>query len=194
MNFDNYREFLGGVLRNPKSFSTLFPTGDYLSEKLAHLAQLETRSSVLELGAGSGAITATLLKHLSPDAEFCGLELDAQLVEHLKNQFPPHRFEEGSATRITEIFHGQTFETIIASLPWTLFDNSEKREIISEIQKSLTEDGELIFFITKHVDHTSSAKELKTLFEQENFEIETGPSVWLNLPPANLYKAKRKKQ
>jgi phospholipid N-methyltransferase len=193
MNFDNYREFLGGVLRNPKSFSTLFPTGHYLSEQLAQLGQVEQSSSVLELGAGSGAITGTLLKHLNSEAEFYGLELDAPLVEHLRELFPDHRFEAGSATKISEIFPGLQFDTIIASLPWTLFDADEKTKIITEIHKSLSPHGELIFFITKHVDQTSSANELKKLFEQSHFEIQTGPSVWLNLPPANLYKAKRKK-
>lgn len=191
MNLGSYVEFLNGVIRNPKNFSTLFPTGNVLSNELVDRSDIKRRSSVLELGAGSGAISKYLIENLNSNSRFTGLEIDAPLVEWLSEKYPEHRFRAGSAANLSQIFPGEKFDLIIASLPWTLFELKVQTEIVAEIDKALTSSGLFLFFITKHVDQSKSSHNLKDIMQKQGFEIQQVASIWLNLPPANIYLARK---
>ncbi len=187
MSLKSYIEFIGGVCRNPKQFSTLAPTGRYLSTKLLRHSNINHSKNILELGCGSGAITKEIVTTMPTGSHYWGIEFDTKLTAFLQKKYPQHHFKSGSAANITKLFPQTKFDTIISSLPWTMFDHKTKKKVLHEINSSLNKEGHFLLFITKHVDKTQSANELKDLIKALNLKLQKVESIWLNLPPANIY-------
>jgi 2-polyprenyl-3-methyl-5-hydroxy-6-metoxy-1,4-benzoquinol methylase len=58
---------------------------DYFTRVLLPLLNLQPGSEVLDVGAGNGALTLLLARHL-PDVHFTGIDITAALVEEAKQQ------------------------------------------------------------------------------------------------------------
>ncbi len=64
-----------------------FLTSSALVKKIVALADIEPDTAVLEIGPGTGIITAELLRRVGPDGQLTAVELDPQLIPPLRTKF-----------------------------------------------------------------------------------------------------------
>ena len=69
-------EFLRAWLRNPAQVGAVWPSSPRLSAKLARIAPGHGAPVVVELGPGTGAVTAQVARRLSPEGRHLAVELD----------------------------------------------------------------------------------------------------------------------
>lgn len=89
---------------------------------------------VIELGAGTGAITRQLLAHgVPPDGLTC-IELDPGFVDYLRQAFPHVEAVQGTAESLARIWgergHGPA-AAIVSSLPIRLFDDAATHAVLA---------------------------------------------------------------
>lgn len=183
-------EFVKAALRRPLDVSTIFPTSRALAETMLDLADVPRSESVVELGAGTGAITKHLETRLARPASYVGVELDPKMVDFLRTEFPRLRFESGLAESIGEWVPEGSVDTIISSLPWTMFSPEVQARTIAAITKALKPNGGR--FLTYVCANAMLYPQAKTLIKlmRENFrDVHRSDLEWRNIPPAFVFRA-----
>ncbi len=97
---------------------------DYFIRILLPLLDLKPGSRVLDVGAGTGALTLLLARHL-PEVQFVGVDLTAKLVEDARAQaeklsIPNVEFHEGNALNLPfgdDSFEAAVCQTVLIHLP-----------------------------------------------------------------------------
>jgi phosphatidylethanolamine/phosphatidyl-N-methylethanolamine N-methyltransferase len=178
--------FARSLLRNPLAVGAVAPSSPWLSNLIASRVSC-ANSSVLELGAGTGSITGALLKQgIHPERLFL-IERDPSLVAYLRDRFPGVRVRCGDAAHASRILSNESVgqvKTVISSLPIRNLTASDQIAIIRAILRALAPGGQIIQFTYGSTCPIPAG----TL----GLNAERVGRVWLNLPPAAVWRFTRK--
>ena len=116
-------------------------------------AQESGAREILEVGPGTGAVTAQLVRKLQPTDCLTLVELNDDFVRHLQHRFDSEPAFKAVADR-TQIMHcrleelpsGKRYNVIISGLPLNNFAVNEVDQILGIFQRLLTPAGTLSFF------------------------------------------------
>lgn len=142
-------------------------------------------SHVIELGAGTGAVTAQLIRHgVHPD-KLTLIEIDSQLGGHLRRRFPDVDVVIASAADLAKVWqerNGGSVGAIVSTLPMRLFS---KRIIYLVMKNSIDvlENGGM--FVQFTYRHTSPIP--TRIVKALHLKARRYTRVWLNLPPAAIW-------
>ncbi len=178
--------FARSLLRNPLAVGAVAPSSPRLSNLIASRV-ISGNSSVLELGAGTGSITGALLRQgIHPERLFL-IERDPSLVAYLRDRFPGVRVRCGDAAHASHILSNESIDqvkTVISSLPIRNLTSRDQVAIVRAILKALAPGGQLLQF-TYGSNCPIPAGRL-------GLNAERVGRVWLNLPPAAVWRFTRK--
>ena len=76
------------LLSNPRPIGSAVPSSRFLARRIAGFLPRNPRGYVIELGAGTGAITAALLGRGIPADRLIPVECSETMVRLLKRRFP----------------------------------------------------------------------------------------------------------
>ncbi len=144
--------FLGKVITNFEEVGSIFPSSPWLAEEMvSHMEPGSKRKPrrFLEVGAGSGAITAAILPLLGPKDHLDIIECDKTLADKVRMLVS----SSGKAHRVkVHTVYAQNFTSnikydhIFSSLPLTNFSASLVKEIYHKFDSLLKEKGKLTYF------------------------------------------------
>jgi phospholipid N-methyltransferase len=108
---------------------------------------------ILEVGPGTGAVTACLVKKMRPTDRLTLVELNDDFVRHLRGRFEREPAFAAVAER-TEIVHTRLedlpqerrFDLIISGLPLNNFEVAEVEQILAVFERLVAAGGTLSFF------------------------------------------------
>lgn len=186
-NTSGFKEFVKAALKDPKNVSTIFPTMKFLAQSLIAHSDMAPGHRVLELGCGSGAITQHILEQVDQLESYVGVELDSNLVDFLKKQYPQQLFLNVSADNLEEHIEDESIDTVICSLPWTLFNPELQESITQEIVRVLKPGGKFTTFLCLHSLTYPGAPRAKKFFNSYFTGFEKRETIARNIPPANVY-------
>ncbi|NVJ66776.1 MAG: methyltransferase domain-containing protein [Gammaproteobacteria bacterium] len=177
------RIFTKNAISNLKSTGTFFPSSRFLANKISSLMPADTKS-VVELGAGNGAVTKSLLSHLSDDASLNCYEINQEFIKLLKDNVADPRLTvlERSALEISNDFAADSIDVVVSCLPLALFKDSMKQELMEAIHQALKPGGLFI-------QYQYSLKDRK--FINQFFSHNKLKFVLRNAPPAFIYICKK---
>lgn len=89
--------FLREFMRNPASVGAFCPSSERLADCIAAQVALTAEGWVVELGAGTGVVTAALLRRGVRPERLVVIERSRHLVRHLRKRFPQVRVILGDA-------------------------------------------------------------------------------------------------
>ncbi|MFC5952481.1 class I SAM-dependent methyltransferase [Pseudonocardia lutea] len=188
------RAFLCRAVRRPHLFGSPAPSGAPLGTQVANLLpDSGTPTVVVELGAGTGALTSRIHQRLPAGSRLLAIELDEVLAAHLAAHLPAVDVRQGDAERLPALLAEAGIaraDTVVTSLPWTLLPGRRRDALLDAVAGALTPDG----FATAIVTRTAlpgRVRELRSAFEARFVEVTTLPTVWRNLPPAAVLVARR---
>ena len=170
-------------LRSPKSMGSIIPSSMALARAVTSAVAWEPGQTVVELGAGTGAISQGLLEKGMPSEALMMIELDEQLYDYLRNRFPGVRVVHGDATKLADIVADQGIDpvsTVVSGLPMVNMPFDFQSAIIRESFKSLKPGGFMLQYSYSPLSPIP-AKKLGVKAEIVRF-------VLRNVPPATVWR------
>ncbi len=145
---------------------------------------------VVELGAGTGVVTAALLKRgLSPQ-QLVAIERSPKLADLLQGRFPTLNIVQGDASFLGELVKrhqgkSRRIDVVVSGLPLRSLPSSTLKAIEAQLHEHMNADGCYIQF-TYDV-----RRNIPSPFK--HFVRCESSVVWLNVPPARVDVFRRKK-
>ena len=141
--------FLRRWLKNPKAVGAVVPSGRSLASAMAAGVDAKAPGKVIELGGGTGNITAALLDAGVPAGDIAVVERDSDFAEVLARRFPEIQLLRGDAADLRRLLRdagiGQV-KAVVSSLPLLSIPERACLRIISESVAALDDDGVLVQF------------------------------------------------
>lgn len=178
--------FFRSWLQNPKAIGALAPSSPKLSQLMASPVD-PANTPVLEIGAGTGAVTRALLeRNVHPDRLLL-VERDPSLVAFLRREFPGVRVRCGEAVHLGRILSSESVgkvNTVVSSVPLRNLALPDRIRLVRAMMGALTNGGQLIQY-TYVAGCPIPSRRL-------GLEAERIGRVWLNLPPASVWRFRAK--
>lgn len=141
---------------------------------------------ILEVGAGTGSITAALLdRGVRPDRLFV-IERDAHFASYLQSKFPRVRVRCGDALDAASILSSAgvgKIHTVLSSLPIRNFKPEDQVAILKAMLNTLAPKGEIVQY--------TYAPNCPVPAARLGLKAECLGRVWMNLPPAAVWRFTR---
>ncbi len=153
MAFEEFRIF-GNAFRNDSvGIGAVLPTSRYAAQSLcAEVARDPRPKHILEAGAGTGAVTAELVRLLGPDDRLTIVELNPKLADYLRGRFDSDpefaRVREQVQvleTGVERIEGHDLFDYIISAIPFSNLPPENVAAILMRYQALLRRGGALSF-------------------------------------------------
>lgn len=173
------------------------PSSKYLGDALSKFVGKQNGVRILEVGPGTGAVTARILRRLQPDDRLELIELNEKFVEVLKSKFsddPQFKVHSKQVTiiqgRLESLVDSEPYDIIISGLPLNNFDPTLVRTILQTYQQLLKPKGtvsffEYMFFRSMRSVIPGRMREVSAVMQpwlsQYEFERDW---IWLNVPSA----------
>jgi phosphatidylethanolamine/phosphatidyl-N-methylethanolamine N-methyltransferase len=191
-----YGEVVGATREVGAFTRTSAPVAAAVAEPLRAYA---APRAVLEVGAGTGALTRSLLRHLGPGDRLDLCEINLRFVGLLRDQFaglaaPTVRIFGTDVERLPESDH---YDVIVSSLPWLNLDPAKVGRILERYDASLRPGGAI-----SYVDYWANGlwtlmgtrrqrQRLRQVVEtvhafQHRYAYRRRVVVW-NVPPARVH-------
>jgi phospholipid N-methyltransferase len=188
------RAFFAAALRSPGKVGAVLPSSGPLAELLATVVPHTGAPVVVEIGAGTGAVTDVIDARLPEAARHLAIELDPGMVRYLQRVHPGLEVIEGDAVKLGTLLAERGVEqadAVLGGLPWALFDDGLQRSILGQISAVLGPTGAFTTFAYTSGMVLPSARRFRQVLRETFEEVVVSATVWRNLPPAFAYVCRR---
>jgi len=155
----DYRVFLKEFRRTFQSTGAVMPSGARLSRALAHFVREGQAANgsggrrILEVGPGTGAVTAHIVKALRPGDRLDLVERNEEFVSRLRERLQRDPSLTPHAERITllhagveELSEAAPYDVIVSGLPLNNFPVSLVEMLVDKLRRLVAPGGTLSFF------------------------------------------------
>lgn len=174
--------FLRRWLANPLQMGSIVPSSPDLGRRIAALVDRGPDEVVVELGAGTGAVTRALLAGGVPAERLVVVEIVPEMAQHLTRTLPGVTVIEGDAFALREALptamHGKV-GTAICGIPLVLLPIEQQRRFVNAVEAVAPGRGFLLY--TYCVTSPLPWKALGLTARREAFTP-------FNLPPASVWR------
>jgi len=137
---------------------------------------------VVELGAGTGAVTRALLSAGVPDDKLIAVELDAQMAQFLRSAHPNVTVVEGCALGLRQLLPPSAIGrigSVVCGIPASLMPIERQRELVS-VMLSLIPAGRPFHMYSYRLSSPLPARTLGLVGKRLDFTLS-------NFPPASVW-------
>jgi len=187
---DSLREDVGLFFRHwleaPLRIGALTPSSPMASRAIAQFANTRDDLPILELGGGTGSITAAMIDAGIPPSRIYTLEQQPSFCELLRRRFPGVTVLEGDATKLRAMLKEHNIERlsmVVSSLPIIWFPLEAQRAIIEQAFSLMGAAGYFIQ-VTNWVKSPLPAHRF-------GLKGEVVGRVWSNFPPYGIWLYRR---
>ena len=169
-------------LRHPLQIAAVCPSSSVLARTLGGLADLDRAGTVLELGAGTGSLTAGLLEAGCTLDRLVALEFQPHLIDSLHARFPGIRTIAGDATQLENHLRQRDIgrlAAVVSSLPIKWFSVEAQRAVVQPCLERLGNDGCLLQITNAFVSPISCEA-----VGVRGYQV---ARVWRNVPPVQIW-------
>ena len=184
----SYWRFLLAGLANHVQTGAVVPSQRFLISRMIRPVPIDYDGQILELGAGTGALTVRLAARC-PKARILACEINPILARDIEDRLRTSgltdrvRVVSDSAEHLLSMWRRQNIKRpdfVISGIPLGNLDREAVLALVESIQQTLVPGGMYIQFQHSTVDR----KKIKGCFSK----LRTVP-VFLNFPPAVIYYA-----
>jgi phospholipid N-methyltransferase len=178
--------FFSKFLRHGKEIASFVPSSEYLARAVVHGIDWGQCSTVVELGAGTGPITAELLRHAPPACRALVIERDLDFCARLRERFPAADVACADAAELERLLDERGLERVdhfLCGLPLPSFTPPARDHVLAMVRRRLTPEG--TFRQLTHMPWVYY-RLYRHYFHEVRFQF-----VFRNLPPAGFYVCRR---
>ena len=185
--------FLRRVLADPAGMGAIVPTGASLARRLARLVPRDISVRVLELGAGTGAISAAIGPRLAPGSVHVALERDPGLLPEVARAAPWALRIAGDAGELESLLATVSLteiDVVISSLPWSNFSPERQQQILDAICSVMDPHGLFATIAYRPTRLNPASRRFRGLLDASFTQVTSSTTTWGNVPPARLIVAR----
>lgn len=170
--------FTGEAIRKFKQIGSLLPSSRYLAHRMTKSITPSKKMVVLELGAGTGAITEVILKKLSPDSILIAFEENHGLADFLRKKFRDTRLtivteNATSLKKYCAFLRIDHVDCIISGVPMGNMNRKDQLVLLQAAKEILADDGIYLQFqyllASMHIIKEVFPKTKVAFYEVRNF-------------------------
>jgi phospholipid N-methyltransferase len=190
MPFSDSLVFLRAWLRDPRSMGAVAPSGPALARLItANIDHLD--GPVIELGPGTGVFTRALIARGVPARQLALIEADPAFADALARRYPQARVLSMDAAMLGEtrpLFGARKASAVVSGLPLLSMPADKVAAIIAgAFAQQLSENGSFYQFT-----YARRCPLPRGLLEKLGLEAERIGCALLNLPPASVFRFRRR--
>ncbi|WP_420537605.1 class I SAM-dependent methyltransferase [Ferrovum myxofaciens] len=170
--------FTRELLANPSAMGAICSSSRRLARNMAAFVPLHEQGLVVELGGGTGTVTAALLERGVDCRRLVTVERSSQLAGHLRRRFPQIRVFHSDAAHLKDQIGGTPVSAVVSSLPLRSLPAVTVQAIVRQLNHVLPPGGTYIQFT---YDLRSSPVRMPHRFKRVCSRV-----TWGNLPPARI--------
>lgn len=168
-------------LQNPLQMGSIIPSSPVLGKLIAKHIDKGSDAAVLELGAGTGAVTHSLIRSGIAPKRIVLVEIVPEMAEHLELTFPETKVLRADAFNLPadKLNHiAADIGTVICGIPLVLLPEKKQRQFIDQVEVVAPGKGFLLYTYC-----ITSPLPYRTL------KLEAERLAWtpLNFPPASVW-------
>jgi phosphatidylethanolamine/phosphatidyl-N-methylethanolamine N-methyltransferase len=127
----SYGAFLRGLIHSPKGVSAPTPSSPALAEAIAAELDLTRPGLVVELGPGTGAVTAALIKRVGPK-RLLAIEQEESFIAPLRARFPEADIRRGDALNFEYFLPPDAIvSAVVSGLPLLHLPQATRRSLLA---------------------------------------------------------------
>lgn len=178
------------VMQDPRKVGAIGPSSRELAKVVVRSARVADARTIIELGPGGGVITEEIVRWKPASSSLFALENNPALIEPLRKRFREAAVIQSCASRLPEIASKHDVppaESIISTLPWTLFGPELQSHIVAGVRKCLSPGGIFAVGVCYGIHFLPAGRTLRTLLDTHFARVEMSPIIFANMPPAFVY-------
>ena len=175
--------FLRSMVDNPTRIGAVLPSSSALARLMAKQIRLSPGEAIVEIGAGTGVVTAALLEAGVPRDALYVVELDPRLAEYLRKRFPGVEILQGDAAKLPELLPAHRvgrIASVVSSLPIRPMPKSVQKSIVEAAFAVMKPQGN---FIQYTYPPFSPLRDPSL-----NIRGTRLGRIWANVPPAAVWR------
>lgn len=150
MNGSENWTFFQAFLKSPRIVASVIPSSSHLERRVVKAAAPTAAGVVVELGAGTGGTTRSLLKAMGPQARLLVIERTADFIENLK-QINDIRLDvvHGCASSIGAELKRRAYpaaDAVVSGIPFSTLPELLAAEIITGVHEALAPGGRFVAY------------------------------------------------
>lgn len=184
----NRLAFALGCLRDPRRMGAIAPASRALAQAIADEVQRSKPSVLIEVGAGTGAVTRALAASPIAPKRFVVIERNADFAHLLRTAFPSLEVLNHCASTVGLLaIEALAPVTLVSSLPLLSMPRDEARRCIDAMLSLVARQPG-----SRLIQYTYAAPHLRPFNHiPSGWCWRRAASVWANLPPATVWSLER---
>jgi phosphatidylethanolamine/phosphatidyl-N-methylethanolamine N-methyltransferase len=177
--------FLRALMARPKHVGAIAPSGRALANAMARQIDPDMTGPVLELGPGTGAITAAILARGITPARLTLVEYDLDMAGFLASHFEGVDVIHGDAFDLARTLGRKAeekFSAILSGLPLLNFPLARRQQYLEGVCRLLTPKAPFVQF---------SYGVQPPVPPPSGLSVKRAALIWANLPPARVWVYRR---
>jgi phosphatidylethanolamine/phosphatidyl-N-methylethanolamine N-methyltransferase len=177
--------FFRGMISNPARMGAVAPSGMQLARAMAEKIPADSVLPVLELGPGTGAITAAILERTGDPSRVVMVECEKAFQQRLAARFPGTRILIGDALDLPATLEGapERYCAVVSGLPLLNFPLARRQKLLRDCMELLEEGG---VFVQFSYGPGAPVQPIQGLCSHS-----CGEWLALNMPPARVHLYRR---
>ncbi len=179
--------FIKAFMQQPQMIGAVRPSSNRLAQAMVRASNIQQAQVVVELGGGTGEITAAILAALPAHAQCFVFETNPSFSAWLRARFADERLiiVDRSAAELGAVLHAAGHahaDCIFSGLPFQAFPRPLTHTILAATAASMHAHSTFLAFqYTQRQEAT-----LRSIFAS----VELAQRVWRNIPPARIYRCR----
>jgi phosphatidylethanolamine/phosphatidyl-N-methylethanolamine N-methyltransferase len=182
LRLDDEMQFIRSWIEKPLSTGAVVPSSKALARNMARHVDPAATGPVIELGPGTGPVTAALVEHGIDPARLVLVEFNPDFCRLLRKRYPAATVLQGDAYRLRRLVETTLREpaaAIVSSLPLLTKPLRTRLRLMADAVSVMKHSAPFVQFTYGLVPPIP-----KTL---ASISAEASNLIWLNLPPARVW-------
>lgn len=178
--------FLKSWIRSPRAVGAIAPSSKSLARAVMRQIDPLHPGWIIELGAGTGAMTEALLEQGVSPLRLLVIERSSDLSDILKGRFPDLKIVTDDAANLKDIlerYKVTEVHTIVSSLPLLSLKARVRKAVLAQIADILGTTG---IFVQYSYRHTSPIS--RDQLKRYQLSAKRVGFIWFNIPPASVWR------
>jgi phosphatidylethanolamine/phosphatidyl-N-methylethanolamine N-methyltransferase len=182
LRLDDEVRFLRSWIEKPLRMGAVMPSGKVLARTMAQYVDENSTGPVVELGPGTGAITAALLAHGIDQKRLVLVEFNPAFCALLRERYPQATVVQGDAYTLHDTLWNVLKEpasAVVSGLPLVTKPMLTRLKLIRDAFVAMAPGAPFVQFT-----YSVAPPIPKTL---PGVSTEASERIWMNLPPARVW-------